>query len=181
MISVTGSSKACERNLIPDICLALSEKMLQRTSLSKERVPKVLVLSLPETAFFKNACHPSWGSLKVNLFRDTSTSPQGRLHPTLLPLGRKMVNVDLCSSTLSLSTDKLINLFPKDIFIKCVCFPKKLCNIQSFSFLMLFEDVSPMLAPSPPPYCSLPERATVRFSTQMCHVGRKHDRIIDPT
>lgn len=59
MISVTGSSKACERNLIPDVCLALSEKMLQRTSLSKERVPKVLVLSLPETAFFKNAGHPS--------------------------------------------------------------------------------------------------------------------------
>lgn len=59
MISVAGWSKAFERNLIPDICLALLEKMLQWTSLSKERVPKVLVLSLPETAFFKNACHPS--------------------------------------------------------------------------------------------------------------------------
>lgn len=107
------------------------------------------------------------------------TSREITPHPTAP--GRKMANVDLCSSTLSLSTDKLINLFPKDIFIKCVCFPKKLCDIQRFSFLMLFEDVSPMLSPSPPPYYSLPKRATVRFSNRMCHIGRKHDRIIDPT
>lgn len=59
MTSVISQSADGDRNLAPEVCLVVLEKMLKMMSLSKQRQPKVLVLSPWGTTFFKNVRHPN--------------------------------------------------------------------------------------------------------------------------
>ena len=54
MTYVIGQPTAGDRNLIHDVCLALLGEMPEIMGLPKQRQPKVLVLSLWKTTFFKN-------------------------------------------------------------------------------------------------------------------------------